>query len=91
MTTSSNPSPDYFNQVAGNWDAQRAGYFREGVRDVAIARAYLHPKMIVADVGAGTGFMAAGLVAQVERVHLLDGSAAMLAVARQNLAPFTNL
>ena len=91
MTTSSNPSADYFNQVAGNWDAQRAGYFREGLRDVAIARAYLHPKIIVADVGAGTGFMAAGLVAQVERVHLLDGSAAMLAVARQNLAPFTNL
>jgi ubiquinone/menaquinone biosynthesis C-methylase UbiE len=89
MTT--NPSAAYFDRVAGQWDALRAGYFREAVREVAIAKAYLHPKMVVADVGAGTGFMAAGLAPLVDRVHLLDGSAAMLAVARQNLARFTNL
>jgi arsenite methyltransferase len=28
------------------------------VRDAALARAYLRPEMIVADVGSGTGFVA---------------------------------
>jgi ubiquinone/menaquinone biosynthesis C-methylase UbiE len=89
--TTSNPSAAYFNQVAGQWDALRSGYFREAVRDAAIAKAYLHPQMVVADVGAGTGFMAAGLAPRVAKVHLLDGSPAMLDVARKNLAQFTNL
>lgn len=47
--------------------------------------------MVVADVGAGTGFMAAGLAPLVHEVHVLDGSAAMLAVARRNLAAFGNV
>jgi ubiquinone/menaquinone biosynthesis C-methylase UbiE len=89
--TTTNPSEAYFEQVAGQWDTLRTGYFREAVREAAIARAYLHPKMHVADVGAGTGFLAAGLAPLVEKVHLLDGSAAMLEVARRNLEHFTNL
>ena len=36
------------------------------------------PSMTVADVGAGTGFIAAGLAPLVKHVHVLDGSAAML-------------
>lgn len=86
-----NPSATYFDRVASQWDTLRSGYFRDQVRQVAITRAYLHPKMIVADVGAGTGFMAVGLAPLVEKVHLLDGSAAMLDVARQKLAQFDNL
>lgn len=86
-----NPSAAYFDRAAGQWDALRAGYFGEAVREAAIGRAYLHPQMEVADVGAGTGFMAAGLAPRVAKVHLLDGSAAMLDVARKNLAQFDNL
>jgi arsenite methyltransferase len=89
--THTNPSAAYFNQVAGQWDTLRTGYFRETVRDAAIAKAYLHPKMHVADIGAGTGFISAGLAPLVEKVHLLDGSAAMLDVAQKNLAHFPNL
>ncbi len=58
----------YFEQVAEQWDHLRTGYFGEEVRDAAIARAYLRPEMVVADVGAGTGFVAAGLAARVARV-----------------------
>jgi arsenite methyltransferase len=89
--STTNPSANYFEQVAGQWDNLRNGYFREAVREAAIAKAYLHPKMSVADVGAGTGFMAAGLAPVVEKVHLLDGSPAMLEIARQNLKQFNNL
>ncbi|HOW90952.1 MAG TPA: arsenite methyltransferase [Anaerolineaceae bacterium] len=89
--TSSNSSADYFTGIASDWDALRSGYFSEAVRAAAIAKAYLHPQMIVADVGAGTGFMAAGLAPLVRHVHVLDGSAEMLEQARKNLSAFTNV
>ena len=69
-------STQYFDQVAGQWDEIRSGYFTEAVRQAAIAKAYLRPEMIVADIGAGTGFMAAGLAPLVQKVHVIDGSPA---------------
>jgi ubiquinone/menaquinone biosynthesis C-methylase UbiE len=84
-------SAKYFEQVAGGWDNLRSGYFTEAVRDAAIMRAYLRPEMVVADVGAGTGFLSAGLAPLAAKVYVLDGSEAMLDVARGNLATFTNV
>jgi arsenite methyltransferase len=84
-------SSQYFEQVAAGWDNIRSGYFTEAVRLSAIRKAYLRPEMVVADVGAGTGFMAAGLAPLVRQVHVFDASAAMLAVARENLKGFNNI
>jgi len=87
----SNPSASYFEKVADQWDNLRSGYFTEAVRESAIQKAYLHPEMTVADVGAGTGFVSAGLAPLVKHVHVLDGSIQMLDVARKNLSAFSNL
>jgi arsenite methyltransferase len=84
-------SSKYFQQVSEQWDSIRAGYFSESVRQAAIRKAYLRPEMVVADVGAGTGFMSAGLAPLVQKVYLLDGSTEMLAVAQQNLKAYDNL
>lgn len=84
-------SAAHFDRVADQWDALRAGCFQEEVRETAIARAYLRPEMTAADVGGGSGFMAAGLAPLVSRVHVTDSSAAMLDVARHNLAGFDNV
>lgn len=81
----------YFQKTAESWDNLRSGYFGDAVRDAAIAKAYLRPEMVVADVGAGTGFMAAGLAPLVRRVYVVDGSAAMLEVAKKNLSRFSNV
>lgn len=89
--TETNPSAVYFEKVADQWDQLRSGYFTEAVRDAAIAKAYLHPSMTVADIGAGTGFMTVGLAPLVSQVYVLDGSAAMLDVAWKNLTEFANL
>ncbi len=88
MTQASNA---YFDQIADQWDTLRSGYFQEEVRQSALAKAYLRPEMVVADVGGGTGFLSAGLAPLVSRVHLLDGSPAMLEVARKNLMSFENI
>lgn len=81
----------YFQQVAGSWDQISAGYFGKPVRDAAIAKAFLRPEMAVADIGSGTGFVAAGLAPQVKRVYVVDGSAEMLEVAKKNLSSFSNI
>ena len=84
-------SAEYFERVAGQWDSLRTGYFGEAVRDMAIAKAHLRPEMIVVDVGTGTGFVAAGLAPLVNQVYAIDGSEAMLDVARRNLVNFDNI
>jgi arsenite methyltransferase len=84
-------STDYFERVANRSDSLRAGYFTEAVREAAIAKAYLRPEMVVADVGTGTGFLASGLAPLVKQVYALDGSQAMLDIARKNLAAFDNI
>ncbi len=82
------PSNPYFAAVAEQWDEIRAGYFTEHLRDAAIDKARLPTQAIVADVGTGTGFVAAGLAPRVARVIGFDASPEMLAVARRNLAQF---
>jgi arsenite methyltransferase len=84
-------SSRYFKNVADQWDTIRTGYFGEAVRETAISKAYLRPEMVVADVGAGTGFVSAGLAPLVRRVYVVDGSAAMLDMARKNLSAFNNV
>jgi arsenite methyltransferase len=81
----------YFAQVAEQWDEIRAGYFTEHLRDAAITKANLPANAVVADVGTGTGFVAAGLAPQAAQVYGFDASPDMLAVARRNLAGFSNV
>lgn len=84
-------SQEYFASVASKWDEIRTGYFTEHMRDAAILKARLPEKAIVADIGTGTGFVAAGLAPRVARVFGFDASAEMLDVARTNLAAFSNV
>jgi ubiquinone/menaquinone biosynthesis C-methylase UbiE len=84
-------SQTYFNNIASKWDEIRSGYFTEHMRDSAIARANLPRNAIVADVGTGTGFVAAGLSPRASRVYGFDSNDAMLNVARRNLAAYLNV
>jgi arsenite methyltransferase len=91
MKSMTQDSQNYFERVANDWDTIRSGYFTEAVREAAIRKSYLHPGMLVADIGAGTGFLSAGLSPLVKEVHVVDGSSAMLDTARRNLAQFSNV
>ena len=72
-------SERYFEKVATQWDAMREAFFSERLREKAFAAAGVRPGTSAADVGAGTGFLAEGLLARGVRVVAVDRSPAMLA------------
>ncbi|MDE3089853.1 MAG: methyltransferase domain-containing protein [Chloroflexota bacterium] len=72
-------SKTYFDQVAQKWDAMRASFFSEQVREKAYAAAQVRAGEYAADIGAGTGFIAEGLRQRGLRVIAVDQSEAMLA------------
>lgn len=75
----------FFERVAADWDELRLDYYDERVVEKLAAVSCLEAGMTVADVGTGTGFVAAGLAPRAGRVLAIDNSAAMLARARKNL------
>ena len=76
----------FFDQMAREWDTMRLDYYDERVIDHLADVSDLTKAATVADIGTGTGFVAAGLGPRVGHVIGVDGSAEMLAVARRNLA-----
>jgi len=61
----------------------REGFFSEKVREKALAVAGVQPGRLAVDVGAGTGFIAEGLLRRGLRVIAVDPSPAMLAEMRR--------
>jgi ubiquinone/menaquinone biosynthesis C-methylase UbiE len=76
----------YFDRVAGQWDEMRQQFFGDGVRQAAIAAAGVAPGQLVADVGTGTGFLAAAALDAGARVVGIDNSDGMLAEVTRRFA-----
>jgi ubiquinone/menaquinone biosynthesis C-methylase UbiE len=79
-------SKDYFDQVAGQWDAMRTAFFSETVREKAYALAGVQAGMLAADIGAGSGFITEGLLQRGLHVIAVDQSEAMLEEMRRRFA-----
>jgi ubiquinone/menaquinone biosynthesis C-methylase UbiE len=75
----------FFERVATDWDTMRLAYYDERVIEKMAAVSGVEEGMTVADVGTGTGFVAAGIAPGVKRVIGIDSVPAMLEVARGNL------
>ncbi len=76
----------YFARHAGDWDRLRALHVPESEVESALLKAVgPGPFRAVLDLGTGTGRILALLAGRAERAIGVDGSAAMLAVARANL------
>lgn len=70
-------SLNYFETVAPQWNVMRADYFDETLRSKMIPRAQLSGK-VVADLGAGTGFLSLALAQDAQLVFAVDQSRNML-------------
>ncbi len=80
----------FFAGAAGAWDKLRGEVYGPRLGAEALL-ALLPPEWTVADLGCGTGALAAELAPRVRRVVAVDQSAAMLRAARRRLAPFANV
>jgi len=79
-------SKQYFDQIAGQWDVMREGFFSDAVRRKAIAVAGVRAGQVAADIGAGSGFITEGLVQEGVRVIAVDQSEAMLDEMQRKLS-----
>jgi ArsR family transcriptional regulator len=75
----------FFDSVGPEWDALRKVFNDDALRARAITR-LVTPGLRVADVGTGTGILAAELARLGLRVIAIDNSARMLDAARAKLA-----
>ncbi|WP_137121311.1 class I SAM-dependent methyltransferase [Segeticoccus rhizosphaerae] len=76
---------EFFERVSGDWDDMRSSFYNADIIDALAERTQLGEVSTVADVGTGTGFVAAGLAGRAAAVIGVDNAPAMLAVARQSL------
>jgi ArsR family transcriptional regulator len=76
---------EFFERVAADWDTMRLAYYDERVIERMVEISGVDGATTVADVGTGTGFVAAGVASRAGRVVAVDNSRAMLDVARANL------
>lgn len=74
----------FFDRIAGDWDTIGADFSR-GTGRLEILSCLVPRGITVADVGCGTGYLAAALGRRVEHVICVDSSEPMLARARDNL------
>ena len=83
-------SRKFFSTAAGQWDAMRTELF--GARaELAAFPALLGEASVVADLGCGTGQLAAAVAPFVARVLAVDESQAMLDAARRRLEGHANV
>jgi len=75
----------FFDSVGPEWDAVRKVFNDEALRARGIAR-LVSPDLVVADIGTGTGVLAAELAALGLRVIAVDNSQRMLDAARAKFA-----
>jgi ubiquinone/menaquinone biosynthesis C-methylase UbiE len=71
-------SINYFNEVAGQWDRLRQGFFPSAVREKIYAVTGCKPGESAADIGAGTGFVTEGLAERGLRVISVDFAREMI-------------
>ena len=80
----------YFGRIGGQWDEVRAQLFGANVDEQALL-SLIPSEWTIADLGCGTGNLAARLAPFVSRIHAVDLSRAMLSAARKRLAEFRNV
>ena len=83
-------SREFFASAAGQWDALREELFGQRA-DLFALLGLLDERLVVGDLGCGTGHLAATLAPVVARVIAVDGSRAMLATARRRAGDATNV
>lgn len=84
-------SKTYFDDIATDWDNMQQSFFPEAVKEKAYMLAEIEKETLAADVGAGTGFMTAGLLKAGVGVIAVDQSEEMLRLLYEKYGDTGNL
>ena len=84
-----NGAQAFFAGAAAQWDKLRGELYGQHFSTAAIL-ALLPSELVVADLGCGTGQVAAALAPHVKQVIAVDNSAAMLKAAKKRIAGLEN-
>lgn len=74
----------FFDRISGRWDAIRDEMFGDSIAR-SILRAFLPTGMVVADIGAGTGYVTELFGDRAAKIIAVDNNEAMLAVAGEKV------
>jgi ubiquinone/menaquinone biosynthesis C-methylase UbiE len=77
-------SREFFDRVAGDWDAIGVD-FTSGQARQRVAAGFLPPDSVIADLGCGTGYVAQAFLGLARKVICVDRSLGMLDQARKRL------
>lgn len=70
-------SINYFNSIAKDWNKIRVDYFKDELREIAVNSVDIKKK-VIADLGAGTGFISLRVGEEANLVFPIDSSKNML-------------
>ena len=68
----------YFDRIASQWDSLSKEFYTEAVRDKILSLIRPEPGTMIADLGAGTGFLSEGLKDGPASIIAVDKSSEML-------------
>jgi ubiquinone/menaquinone biosynthesis C-methylase UbiE len=78
MKRSSLEVKKYFGEIASQWDSISKEFYCPGVREKILENVLAEPGKIIADIGAGTGFISEGLRDSPASIIAIDLSKQML-------------
>ena len=81
-------SKEYFGNVAHQWDDMRKSFFPDHLRERVYSVAGLKAGDVVADIGAGTGFLTEGLINKGIQVIAVDQSEKMLEIMKEKFSGY---
>ncbi|MFC2116575.1 class I SAM-dependent methyltransferase [Bacteroidota bacterium] len=81
----------YFNEIASQWDSMSKEFYSEAVREKINSLIYPEPGKIIADIGAGTGFISEGLINSPASIIAIDQSSEMLKYMKNKFQDFSNI
>lgn len=81
-------SKEYFNKVASEWTNMQKSFFSDSSRKKAFEFAKIKNGDIIADIGAGTGYITEGLLGMDVKIIAVDQSASMLEVMQNKFAKY---
>ncbi len=84
-------SKGYFEKVAKEWNNMQQTFFSDSARNKAFALANIKKGDVIADIGAGTGYITEGLTGKDVYVIAVDRSSSMLKEMQKKFSTFNTI